>query len=63
MKAKTYEILTQAIEHGISVGHMRAFKHTDTPSVDDINYQIYNEVMNSIHEVFDFTEDGVYNGK
>jgi hypothetical protein len=54
MIPKTYELLDRCIDEGISFGYARAFKHTDTPSESAIHESIHREVMNQIHEWFEF---------
>jgi hypothetical protein len=54
MIPKTYEILDRCIDEGISFGYARAFKHTDAPSEAAIHESIHREVMNQIHEYFEF---------
>lgn len=54
---KTFYILGDAIESGIAMGYERAFKHDDNPSSDVIKQSIYEEVINSIFEVFELKED------
>jgi hypothetical protein len=40
----------------VILGHTRAYKYNDDPSTADINQSIVNEVLNEIHEWFDFDE-------
>ena len=54
MKPKTYNILRDAIERGISYGVRRAYKHTDTPSEATLEHEIDMAIWNEIHECFDF---------
>ena len=56
MKPKFLQLLEQCILDGVVLGHKRAYKHNDTPSEADINESIVNEVLNNIHEWFDFDE-------
>lgn len=57
MKAKTYNILSDAIEDGIRHGYQRAYKHTDDPDRGIIENEIYRAIMNRIGDYFDFDED------
>ena len=54
MKAKEYDVLEMAVEHGIAFGWTHAHKHVDNPSPDTIKDQIRNDVMNMICEWFTF---------
>jgi len=54
MKAKEYNLMSMAVEQGISYGYSRAFKHTDTPDEEAIKKAIYEAVMNEICENFYF---------
>jgi len=56
MKAKEYNVLEMAVEEGIRYGYNRAFKYEDTPSESKIKEEIYNGVLNSICEWFDFED-------
>ena len=40
-------VLDAIFEEGIGFGLNRAFKHTDTPSREDIAYEVYNELLNA----------------
>jgi len=55
-RVKTYEVIARAVEEGIQMGWNRAHKHTNTPDSDHVMESIYNEVMNSVCEMFDFDE-------
>ena len=56
MKAKEYNLMSMAVENGISYGYARAFKHTDDPSEEAIRTAIYEAVMNEICENFSFED-------
>ena len=57
MKPKTYQILQNAIEAGISYSIRRAHKHTDHPSEDHLEVELDLAIWNEIHEVFEFEND------
>ena len=57
MKPKFMQLLEKCILDGVVFGHERAYKHNPTPERYEINQSICNEVMNEIHEWFDFDED------
>jgi len=56
MTPKFLLLLETCITDGVVLGHTRAYKHNDDPSTADINQSIVNEVLNEIHEWFDFDE-------
>ena len=60
MTPKFYEVLCMAIERGINSGTNRAFKHNDSPPKEHIDVQVYQAVMNEIHEWFNFGDNDGY---
>ena len=56
MTPKFTQLLEKCILDGVVLGHKRAYKHDSTPTDSDINQSIVNEVLNEIHEWFDFDE-------
>lgn len=52
MKPNFYKLLERAVEEGVAYGYMRAYKYQDNPSVEHIQSEIYQGVMNSICEWF-----------
>jgi hypothetical protein len=54
---KFIQLLEQCITDGVVLGHTRAYKHNDAPSKADINEAIVREVLNELHEWFDFDEE------
>ena len=56
MTPKFLQLLETCILDGVILGHKRAYKYNDAPSESDINQSIVNEVLNEIHEWFDFDE-------
>jgi hypothetical protein len=54
MKPKIYNILSEAIEEGITLGYRRAHKHVDNPSEQHILDSIHDSIMNQVCEYFDF---------
>ena len=59
MTPKFLRLLEQCIHDGVLIGHTRAYKYSDAPSKTDINESIVNEVLNELHEWFDFDEQGL----
>lgn len=53
---KEYSVLSECIERGINVGHQRAHKHTDTPTLEHTHAEIYKAIMNEISDYFIFEE-------
>lgn len=56
MKPKYYEILSDCVQKGISLGWHRAHKHDNNPDEDYILDHIENNIMNQICEYFTFDE-------
>lgn len=56
MKPKFIRLLAECVTDGVVLGHTRAYKHNNDPSTADINESIVREVLNEIHEWFDFDE-------
>jgi hypothetical protein len=56
MTPKFTQLLEKCILDGVVLGHIRAYKHDSSPSEADINQSIVTEVLNEIHEWFDFDE-------
>lgn len=57
MRANLMRLLGECIETGIQCGLNRAYKHTATPSRDDIATTVDQYIWNEIYEAFDFEED------
>lgn len=57
LKLKTYSIIEDAVEKGISYRLNRAHKHTDTPSQETLAQEIERAVMFELEEVIDFEND------
>jgi len=57
MTPKTYNILRNAIEQGVSYGIRRAHKHTDTPNEATLEHEIDIAIWNEIHEYFNFEDE------
>ena len=54
MKPKILPVLEMCIENGLSYGYLRAFKHTDNPTEDQITQAIKDAIMLELYEWFDF---------
>jgi hypothetical protein len=57
MKPKLLPVLEMAVEEGVGYGYMRAHKHNENPSQEDIEQAIYTAVMSSLYEWFDFEKE------
>lgn len=57
MFARTWNVLSMAVEDGVGYGYNRAHKHTSTPDEELVREQIYDAVMNSISEWFSFGDE------
>ena len=53
---KEYAVLSECIERGINTGYNRAYKHTDTPTWEYMNAEIYKAIMNEVSDYFVFEE-------
>lgn len=56
MKPKFLTVLDEALSRGISYGIVRAYKHNDKPTNQDLEMHIHQQVMNELYEWFDFEE-------
>jgi hypothetical protein len=56
MTPNHYKLLERCIEEGLVVGYNRAFKHTDSPSQQQICDAQEMAIMSEISEWFDFAE-------
>lgn len=56
MKPKFRAVLDLAIEYGVAIGVSRAFKHTDSPTQDQIRMEVERELVTALHEWFDFED-------
>lgn len=54
MIPKSQAILNQCIETGIARGIRRAHKHSDTPGIDVLAYEVDKSIWEEIHTYFDF---------
>jgi len=57
MRVKEYTVLTDCVERGVAFGMSRAYKHSDTPTLDYIKRQIEDAVLLEICEYFNFKEE------
>ncbi|NBW09576.1 MAG: hypothetical protein EBR82_16280 [Caulobacteraceae bacterium] len=57
MKVKSYTVLERAVEEGIKLGLNRAHKHTDNPSIQQLEEDVLAAVMNAVCEVFSFDDE------
>lgn len=56
MKPKFYEVLSMAIEQGVTMGAHRAYKHTSSPRLEDLQDCIHQAVMSSLYEWFEIDD-------
>lgn len=54
---KTYGLMSDAIERGVSWGLARAHKHTEAPTRQIVEECIHDAIMLELAEVFDFDDD------
>ena len=56
VRINAYEAVVRAVEEGVAYGYQRAFKHTDSPSEEQIKDEIGVAVTNALCEVLIFDE-------
>ena len=54
MTPNYYAIISECLETGCRRGVQRAFKHTDDPTLDQIQEAVYDAVMLELNEKFYF---------
>lgn len=54
MKPDTYKLVEQCVENGVAYGWLRAHKHNDEPTAEQIQEKIRQAVMHEICEWFRF---------
>jgi hypothetical protein len=54
MKIDYYKVLDECVESGIGLGMARAYKHTDSPTLEQMQSTIHNAIMDEICEYFKF---------
>jgi len=54
MRVKSYMVIDDCIERGVNIGYARAFKHTDTPTEDEIKASIVGHIQSELDEYFDY---------
>jgi hypothetical protein len=57
MRPNFRKVLETAVEHGVSYGYRRSFKHVENPTEGAIIDSIVEQVMNSLDEWFDFEDE------
>jgi len=56
MTPNILKLLERCIEDGVHTGVHRSFKYADQPSREEIVAQVLHNVMNEIHEWFEFDQ-------
>ena len=54
MKPKTYKVLELCVETGVKYGLARTYKHTDSPSLAELEDNILSAIDYELCEWFDF---------
>jgi len=57
VKINVYRIIDDAVESAIRYGYSRAFKHTDSPTKDQIMNEIHRSVMNNLCDILKFDDE------
>jgi hypothetical protein len=55
-RINVYAVITRAVEEGVVHGLNRSYKHTDSPTNDQITQNIYEAVMSELSEVMYFDD-------
>ena len=53
LRVKVYPVLCEAVERGVAYGLNRAYKHTETPTREQIAEAVEHAVLHEICEWFD----------
>lgn len=56
-RIRTYDILCNAVEAGVSYGYMRAHKHTDKPSEEHVKDELIKALIGELCERFEVSDD------
>ena len=56
MTPKLLPLLERCIQDGLLLGYARAYKHNDSPTVEQIADAQEQAILNEIHEWFEFEE-------
>lgn len=56
MKPKALKLLERCIEDGVAFGINRAYKHTSTPTKEQIQQAVEYAIAVEVHEWFEFEE-------
>lgn len=57
MQPREYRLFTECLENGLRRGYRRAFKHTDTPTEEQLLESLHTNVLGEVHEFFAFAPD------
>ena len=54
IRVNAYDVISRAVEEGVTYGLNRAYKHTDSPTRDDMELEVAQAVTNELCEVLMF---------
>lgn len=57
MRVRERPVIEQCVEVGVMRGIRRAFKHSETPSREDLEREAIRAVLEEVNEWFEFSED------
>ena len=57
MRVRERPVIEQCVEVGVMRGIRRAFKHSETPSREDLEREAIRAVLEEVNESFEFSED------
>ena len=54
IRVNAYDVIVRAVDEGVAYGANRAFKHTETPTIEEIKQAIATAVLSELCEVLMF---------
>jgi hypothetical protein len=57
IRVNTYDVIVRAVDEGVAYGANRAFKHTETPTIEEIKQAIATAVLNELCEILIFDNE------
>ena len=54
LRVKTFPLVDDAVLRGVEYGVMRAYKHTDSPTREQIVNEVHRAVISNLCDLFDF---------
>ena len=57
MKPREYRLFAECLENGLRRGYRRAFKHTESPTEEQLLESLHTNVLGEVSEWFAFAPD------